>query len=376
MKFAINALPFSRGGGVTYIENIVPKLATTDDEYYIFTSAGSDMTEDSYENITYTEVNFPTEILFLRLFYEQFVFPFRLMLHGIDVLYSPTGITTFCAPCPTVNAVRDPNPYIRQSNRTIKGKVKARSKRILTKISIWTSTDTIYVSEYTKAIVSNHISTERSRPHIVYHGINQKEFQSVSVPKDAELKNVIQKNSQYILCVSTIYEHKNYETLIRGYAELPQPLRERYPLIIVGGYTRESYYETIVNLTKSKGVSNSVFFIGKVKYKKIPFIYTNAIVTVLPSKLETFGHPLVESMASGVPLIAADSACIPEITDGAALLFDPETPTALSNHLQEVLTSNELREELINKGKKRVQKFSWDRTAERTHQILRQASNR
>jgi alpha-1,3-rhamnosyl/mannosyltransferase len=89
----------------------------------------------------------------------------------------------------------------------------------------------------------------------------------------------------------------------------------------------------------------------------------------MPSLYEGFGLPLVEAMACGCPVIASDRSSLPEVAGDAALFVDPGDSQGLAQLMHRIITEPALREKLIEKGFKRVQRFSWDRTAQETLQV-------
>lgn len=372
MRVVVDTLPNERGGGITYLKNILPRLGGTEDQYYILVPEGRDALDRSQPmNVELVDVRFPINNLLLRFFYQQFVLPFVLLSLDADVLYSPADITIFFAPCPTAVAVRNPNPYFEQPNHTVGERLRYRVQRLLSRLSALRSTAVIFVSEHSRERMNKYLHVRQDKCHVIYHGIDRELFQDPMHPGCDDLVTTVEEAEPFILCISTIYKHKNYEELIRGYASLPMGVREEYPLVIAGGYADNDYYKSILELTRSEGIEDNVVFLGKVDYEFVPYLYTSAAVSVLPSKLETFGHTLVESMAAGVPIIAADSTCIPEITDGAALLFNPDDHGTLVAHLENVLTNDEIANQLVSDGNRRVQHFSWERTARETHNTLR-----
>lgn len=371
-RIAINTLPFDRGGGVTYLENILPELAETGDEYHIFVTAGdSPFRMFDTPNVQYHSVHFPTEPLMLRLFYEQFVLPILLWYYNIEVFYSPYGLASVLAPCPTVIAIRNPNPYRRVSGRSKREKLRYWLQRQLTRLSSRRASRVILVSEYTEQIVSEYFTIDGDKKRIVYHGINIDAFETPSRPP-TEIVSQVEKATPYILCVSTIYRHKNYEVLIDGYAALPDALREQYSLLIAGGYSDEEYFVELRERVEKKAVEDRIIFLGQIDYAHMPYLYSNAELFVLPSKLETFGHPLLESMAAGTPVLAADSASIPEIVDDAGVLFNPDSASELAEQIERILTTRELAETLTERGNERVTDFSWEETAVETHRVLQE----
>jgi glycosyltransferase involved in cell wall biosynthesis len=151
-------------------------------------------------------------------------------------------------------------------------------------------------------------------------------------------------------------------------------MMESHKLVIAGRRSDPVYSDRLNELVEELGIGTKVVFLGEVPYQSMPYLYKRACAFVFPSFLETFGHPLVEAMAMGVPIVAASSTCIPEIVDGSALLFDPQDVEDLSLKLGRVLTEFGLREMLIQRGQRRAQDFSWQKTARKTLTILEEAA--
>ncbi len=97
-----------------------------------------------------------------------------------------------------------------------------------------------------------------------------------------------------------------------------------------------------------------------------------AALEVIPSLYEGFCLPMVEAMACGIPTIAANSSCLPEISGGVLRYFDPYSIDEHAVCMQDALQSQDLRAELSSRGKERAQKFSWDLCAEETLDVVEQ----
>lgn len=376
MKVAINTLSHVTGGGITYLSNILPRLSDDGNEYVVLVPQGRDkIIEPAARNISFVEVASPIDVLLVRLLYEQFVFPILLWYWDIDVLFSPADLTPLLAPCPAVLAIRNPNPYhqVHELDRTLYRRFKFRVQRYLTRISAWKADRVFFVSNYSKDMSNKYLNINERKLDVIYHGIDQELFKN-QLPDDSDAVSAVEKSAPYLLCVSTINEHKNYEALLRGYARLPSQIRVKFPLVVAGRNSAPVYFERLQKLMISEGIENDVVFLGEVDYRDIPSLYAGAAAYVLPSKLETFGHTLVEAMASGCPIAAADATCIPEITDGAARLFDPDDPDDVAEALKAVLTDDAFQDRLIQRGAERVQDFSWDRTVSQTKVLLCEAA--
>jgi glycosyltransferase involved in cell wall biosynthesis len=178
------------------------------------------------------------------------------------------------------------------------------------------------------------------------------------------------KEGSYILSVSNLARHKNYETLIYAYAILDPALRQKHKLLIVGENTG-AYYDELSALARQLGIRANIVFAGRLDHKHMPYIYKRAAVLVFPSRLESFGLPILEAMASSVPVVAANAAALPEVGGDACLYFDPDNPAELADLMRRVLTDTCLRSHLIHREKNRVQHFSWIKTARETLAIFK-----
>lgn len=374
MKVAINTLSHVTGGGITYFENVLPRLADDGDEYLVLVPAGRDkISRVDASNIRFVETSFPAGFLLGRLFYEQIVFPLLLWYWDVNVLLSPADLTPLLAPCPSVLAIRNPNPYFYspELDRPLYRRIKFRLQRFFTWLSAQKANEVFFVSKYSRDISAETLSIPPEETHVIHHGIDRTLFETPVTSKDDQLRQTIKNSEPYLLTVSTIYEHKNYETLLRGFAALPSNIRSEYSLLIAGRNLAPEYFKRLQSICRQENIEDRVTFLGEVDYECVPYLYEHASLYVLPSKLETFGHTLVEAMASETPIIAAGATCIPEITDGAAVLFDPDNPTDLADGIETILSDNERRNGLISRGRDRVADFSWGRTVEATRSLLK-----
>ena len=110
--------------------------------------------------------------------------------------------------------------------------------------------------------------------------------------------------------------------------------------------------------------------LGAVPYEEIAQYYQRSDIFVFPSYLETFGHPLLEAMTSGVPVVAADIDVFREVASDAAVYCDPFEITSIAAGLSKVFDDSTIRENLTRAGMRRVDQFTWDQTARQTLQLL------
>jgi glycosyltransferase involved in cell wall biosynthesis len=174
-----------------------------------------------------------------------------------------------------------------------------------------------------------------------------------------------EKEAMRLLFVSHYNYYRNFETLIRALPMIGQsvknkPLRLFLTCEFTSGANPGSYDpQSIANLIKETGVEEQVIQLGTVPYSQLHHLYRQCHIYVTPAYAETFAHPLVEAMASGLPLVASDLAVHREICGNAAVYFDRFSPEMLAKCVAEVVESKALAERMSRAGQERSRQFSW-----------------
>jgi glycosyltransferase involved in cell wall biosynthesis len=263
---------------------------------------------------------------------------------------------------------------------TISGNPKGKFflQKMLTRLSSRKAKKVIFVSQYARNTIADQLGIPFEKSEVVYHGLNHelfspdRRFETLS----RAFREKIDALAPYVLCVSTLYPHKNYDTLLKAWAQLPDKIRHRYKLVIAGMCADFAHCEYLFNLTDHLSIADEVVFLGRVLYHNIPYLYAQASTFVLPSYLETFGHPLVEAMAMRVPIVASKSTCIPEIVADAAILFDASNSRELAKKLESVILDQQIRRSLVARGRQRASSFSWGQTARKTLRLIERVAER
>lgn len=177
----------------------------------------------------------------------------------------------------------------------------------------------------------------------------------------------------YALCVSTLEPRKKIGNLLQAYQCLPQRLREQYPLIVIGssGWLSEALHQEIDRLS----MQGWLRYLGFVPEVDLPALYAGARAFIYPSIYEGFGLPVLEAMASAVPVVASNRSSLPEVTKGASLLLNPDDIDALAVGIQTSLCDEPWRATARDMGLAIAREMSWDRCVAHTVHVYKKIIN-
>lgn len=190
---------------------------------------------------------------------------------------------------------------------------------------------------------------------------------------EGELRPVLARHGlvrgQYVLSVGTLEPRKRLDQLITAYAGLPVQLRTRFPLVLTGA--RGWLNERVRPLIERGQTEGWLRYLGFVPQADLPAIYAGAHAFAMISIYEGFGLPLLEAMASGVPVLTSDRSCMPEVTDGAALLVDPDDVDVIRVQLARLIEDTPWRAGATDRGLARAGALTWERCLEQTTEVYR-----
>jgi len=173
----------------------------------------------------------------------------------------------------------------------------------------------------------------------------------------------------YAFCVATIEPRKNIDALLSAYEALPQALRNRYPLVLAGdrGWNSESIHRHIEQAQRQ----GWLHYLGYVSEVELPLLYSGARGFVFPSLYEGFRLPVLEAMASGLPVLCSNCSSLPEVASGAALLVEPEDVRAMTEGIRVLLEDEKWRSAAAKRALAAAALYSWENTARNTVEVYR-----
>ena len=228
----------------------------------------------------------------------------------------------------------------------------------------------ITISNFSKAQIVEHLGVPPSKVTTIHCGVNG-QFQCTDRREAfAMVAQHLRLREPYILYVGNLKPHKNISILLKAFAVLHKRKAIPHHLLIVGDdrYGKRSLVEESLRL----GISSFTHFVPHVSSQLLTNVYAAAEVLVMPSRVEGFGLPVLEAMASGTPVICSCAASLPEVAGEAALYFQPASSEELSSQIERVVTSESLQHVLRDKGLQRAKPLTWRSTVQKHVDVYEQ----
>jgi glycosyltransferase involved in cell wall biosynthesis len=379
----IHALSASAGGGLTYVRNVVPRLALRDDvrtTLLIGKTLRGEISESA--RVAIVSESYPESSL-KRFWYEQRSLPNIIRGSGADVLLSTGNFALFRPPVPQILLSRNALYTSADFMRDVRERgdyglwMDTKIKGALARWSIHNADCTVAPSE-----TFAHELKEWSGNNVrcIYHGFDSEMFfrDQVALPDEIRSRLSPSEDVMRILFVSHYNYYRNFETLIRAVSILKKKLHPRKVRLILtckliseenpGSYRAD----TAAELVRQLGLNEEVVELGAIPYGALHHLYRACDVYVTPAYAETFAHPLVEAMASGLPVVASDIGVHREICGEAALYFPRFYPEILAERIGQVCESEAQRTTMREIGLLCSRDFSWDKHVEELLLLARQ----
>lgn len=361
MKIGLNLLyllPGVVGGTETYAAGLLAGLAAVDrsDEFLIFVNQEArNWPIPDAPNFSRVVCPVSGASRGQRYLFEQLRMPGILREHAVDVLHSLGYVSPLRVPCASVVTIPDLNYRVwgremSRLRRMVLGffvkQSAVRSSRVVT---LSMSAREEIVTEF--RLPSDRVVITHAAPHVPrYCG--------------ARCVSQVQLQSPYIVAFSSTTPNKNIPRLVEAFERLRSQHRLPHQLVLVG-HGRDP------GLAARAQESGVVRFTGYLQEDDLQVVLAGAQMLAFPSVYEGFGLPVLEAMASGVPVVCSDRASLPEVAGDAAVFFDPYSVEDIAEKLARVALSASLRKELIAKGYQNLERFSWEKTARDTLQVYR-----
>jgi glycosyltransferase involved in cell wall biosynthesis len=368
MHLFLNGLAASAGGGLTYLRNVLPQLAARGDVQV--TAALSPRLRREFSGlarVSLPAIDLPTGAVG-RFRQEQTALPEIIEWSGARVLVSAGNFALRKSPVPQILLSRNSLYTSPDFSRDVRRRheyglwLETRIKGSLARRSIGWAQATVAPSE---AFAQELRQWSGSSVVAIPHGFDREAFFRDRAPLAQEVRQKLDQDALRLLFVSHYNYYRNFETLLRALPLLRQRLGGRALRLFLTCRLRSqdkfgSYRaQTAAALVTQLGIEDNVVQLGAIPYSLLHHLYGACHMYVTPAYAESFAHPLVEAMASGLPVVAADSAVHREICRDAALYFPCFSPEELAAQVFQIAASDALSGQLSARGRERSGDFSW-----------------
>jgi glycosyltransferase involved in cell wall biosynthesis len=366
MRIGFDVRPFLKeetGVGI-YFKNLLFELAQIDhsNEYFLFSSSWKDrfLLEKipSFEKMEFRDFHLPVKAVnffWFKIGWPPLDFFFKT---GLDLTHSPTPLLL-----PTkgkkIVTVYDLffMDFPDKTDRETRKNFLKKTKKALEKAD-----GIITISQFTKSALLERFNLEEKKVRVIYLGLDQKFRQDISFEELDRIRKKIGFPS-FILFVGALEPRKNIGNLIEALKIIHREYKKIF-LVLVGRKGQD--YNRVIEKIAQNGLEQWVKLPGYLPDDEVRILYRLASVFAFPSSHEGFGLPLLEAMASGLPIAASQVTALPEIAQDAALYFRPENPEDIAEKIIALMKNEGLRKTLVARGRKRVLDFEWGRTAVET----------
>jgi glycosyltransferase involved in cell wall biosynthesis len=291
---------------------------------------------------------------------------------GADVIFAPCVSILPLGVVPVVVTIHDVMPKKLPPSMVEKSTALKAATWVSAKMSRRVITD----SEHSKKDIVELYNLPPEKVSVVYLGYNQHIFNSS--PPDLSTREALLTRlgirGPYIFHHGMVQARKNLGRLVEAYKLLQGRRNLGFQLVLAGAFGLGS--KQVLEAARGQMADGNIVFTGTLEAGELAILMKGAALCVIPSLYEGFCLPMVEAMACGVPTIAANNTCMPEVSGGGLRYFDPLSEEDMAAAMENVLDHSDLQRELATHGLKRASEFSWRRCARETLSVLASANAR
>lgn len=361
MKIGINTrflLSYKMEGFGRYTYEIVKRLVEQhpEHEFVFFFDRPFDPKFIFGTNVTPVVLSPPARHPLLFIYWFEIAIKRSLKKNNVDVFFSPDGYLSLGSRMPQIAVIHDINfehypkdlPFVaRVYLQAFFPSFAKKADKIMT------------VSAYSKQDISRTYRIDPEKIVVAWNGASDI-FKPVSVDEKQKIRNKYTNGNPYFLFVGAIHPRKNVKRLIEAFLNFKKDNSSSVQLLIVG----ESLWKNKdIGLDLNEFEKSSIVFTGHLPIEELALITGSALVLTYVPYFEGFGIPLVEAMKCGTPILSGNKTSLPEVAGDAAIYCDPFDSHDIYSKMNEIASSETLRNELSEKGLERSKLFSWDTAA-------------
>lgn len=336
------------------------------DFHFIF-DAPPPKTFTDFPNVTAHMVIPPARRIVLYKLWFDYLLPKKLRRIKPDLFLSPDGFASLKTEFPQLIVMHDLNfqhhpewmpKEVAQFYRERFPKFAHVARRIAT------------VSEFSARDIHQNYKRSLTDIDVVYNGVNE-HFKPLSKSGSEEVRQSLTQGKPYFVFVGSLHPRKNIVRLLKAFERFKDFDGREVNLVIIGSKMWDD--SSLDQVIEKHRFRDDLVFTGRASNDVLAQWVAAAEAMCFVPLFEGFGIPALEAFASGVPLIASNVTALPEVCGDAAILVNPESIEEIAEAMSRIADDTALRQELIDKGARRLKLFSWDRSADLLWESIQKA---
>lgn len=224
----------------------------------------------------------------------------------------------------------------------------------------------ITVSEFEKKVIAKRLNISENKIRVIYNAVNP-QFKIINIESLSLFKNKYQLPDDFILHFGNTAPKKNTIGVLKAYSLYSSNNKNNFTLVITD--CSKDYIESLLKEINEPELIKKIHILNYISFSEVPFLYNLAKVFLYPSHRESFGMPVVEAMACGIPVVTSNTSALPEIAGGAAILVDPKNAAEIAEQINILINDAAVYNSYKEKGLKNARRFNWNDAAKKTLEI-------
>jgi glycosyltransferase involved in cell wall biosynthesis len=306
------------------------------------------------------------------LWYAWFEYsvPSVLQKYDADVFISPDGFLSLKTMVPSLAVIHDINFHHRPEDLPVFTRMfynrffplYARKADII-----------VTVSEYSRQDICKSYSIPADKVNVVYNGANPA-FRPLSAEEVGRVRDKYTGGDPYFVFVGNMHPRKNVPRLLQAYDLFREDFQKVFRMVIVG----EKMFMTaeIEKVLSQMKHADEVVFTGRLDPGSLCQVMGGAAALTFLPLFEGFGIPVIEAMYCDIPVLASSTTSLPEVAQNAAIYADPFDIRSMAGQMLTITRDENLRKDLVEKGRIRRENFNWDNTAQGVWKCIEKMINK
>ncbi len=373
MRICINAAAANQGGAVTTLLNLLPQLVQLDsDDRYLIIAPDSTLerlapvlADPRFEGERYPHSpgRFARRILF-----DQWDVPSIARRFRSDLLYSSNGFGSLVHACPEALLVRNSIYFSRTLEARLRGLGRStrdlRLRRAWSLLSMRRASGVLFPTRAMQNRVARYVSLAGKATRAIHYGFDAEQFFGGGSPGEdllAPMRAWRAAGRKVMVFMSGYAVHKNFETAIEALHSVVSGGTD-VGLVLTAEWKpfgEMVEFEAMLQRIRELGLEDHLYMAGIQPWSRLHAFYAEADLHLWPTFLESFGHPMVEAMASGLPTVASDTEVNREVLGDAARYFDTFDPASCAEAIRSVISDRATSDRLREAAALRVAHFTW-----------------